>query len=159
MLPIVATLVAQGLGILGNAVMTKGKDYVEEKLGVDIETELGTPEGLLSLKQLEVEHEQFLLESALEDKRIDVDNTKNARDSNARIQESLNASWLAKNTIYIIAFLVIIGGGFMLAVSPEADVRMAAVSAITLVLGFFFGTTQSSRGKDATISNLTRSTK
>lgn len=159
--PFVATLLAQGLGLLGNAVINKGKDYVQEKLGVDIEKLTMSPEGLAELKQKEIDHEEFLVTSAienrkidLEEKKIDVGNTENARDSNTRIQESVNASWLAKNAIYIIAFIVIIGGGIMLATSREADVRMAAVSAITLVLGFFFGTTQNNRSKDATIANL-----
>jgi ABC-type multidrug transport system fused ATPase/permease subunit len=159
--PFVLTLLAQGLGILGNAVLAKGKDVISEKLGVDVEALSQSPEGLLKLKQLEVDHEEFLINGAIEnrkidlqDKALDIGNTENARDSNVKIQESTNASWLAKNTIYIIAFTVIIGGGWMLCVSPQADVRMAAVGAITLVLGFFFGTTQSSQKKDTTISNL-----
>ena len=154
MLPIVATLLAQGLGLLGNAVMAKGKDVIEEKLGIDLEAAVQTEEGLHNLRQLEVDHEQFLLTNALENRKLDVANVTNARDSNVRIQESGNASWLAKNAIYIIAFIVIIGGGVILVTSKEADVRMAAVSCITLVLGFFYGTTQQNRAKDSTIASL-----
>lgn len=164
--PLALSLMAQGLGLLGNAMLSKGKEVIEEKLGVNIEEAMQTPEGLQKLRELEMSHEEFLINAALEnrkidlqDKALDTDNTKNARDTNSRIQESPNASWLAKNTIYIIAFLVIIGGGFMLYVSQEPDVRMAAVSAITLVLGFFFGTTQSSQRKDTTISNLSEGAK
>jgi hypothetical protein len=98
--PFIATLLAQGLGILGNAVLAKGKDVIEDKLGVDIEALAQTPEGLLKLKQLEVENEQFLLTNALENRKIDleerkvdVDNTKDARASNTKIQESAQASW------------------------------------------------------------------
>lgn len=161
--PFVLTLLAQGLGLLGNAVLQKGKDVISEKLGVDVETLTQTPEGLLKLKQLEVSHEEFLITSSIENRKVDlqektldIGNTTNARDSNTRIQESSNASWMAKNAIYYIAFLVILGGGAMLSLNKEADVRMAAVSAITLVLGFFFGTTQSSSKKDTTIANLTQ---
>lgn len=152
--PFIATLLAQGLGILGNAVLTKGKDVIEEKLGVDIDALTQTPEGMIHLKQLEIEHEEFLVSSALADKGLDIDNTKNARDSNRMIQESPNASWLAKNAIYLIAFVVILGGGLMVAYSPQADARMAAVSAVMLVLGFFFGSSSQSKGKDATIAAL-----
>lgn len=159
--PFIATLLAQGLGILGNAVLQKGKSAIEEKLGVNIEELTQTPEGLFKLKQLEVDHEEFLVNAAiqnreldLKEKALDIGNVTNARDSNTRIQESSNASWLAKNAIYIIAFVVILGGGAMVALSPQADARMAAVSAITLVLGFFFGTTQSSAKKDSTIASL-----
>lgn len=159
--PFVATLLAQGLGLLGNAVLAKGKDVIEEKLGVDIESMTQTPEGLLKLKQLEVDHEEFLLTNALENRKLDIEDkklsladTQNARDSNVRIQESPNASWLAKNTIYLLAFLVVVGGGWMLYAAKEADVRMAVVSAMMLVLGFFFGSTQQSHRKDNTIANM-----
>lgn len=152
--PFVLTLLAQGLSLLGNAVIAKGKDVVQEKLGVDIESLTQTPEGLRQLKQLEVDHEEFLLKTALENRKLDLADVSNARDSNVRIQESPNASWLAKNTIYLVAFVVILGGGAMIALSKEADARMAAVSAIMLVLGFFFGTTQQSHRKDATIADM-----
>jgi ABC-type multidrug transport system fused ATPase/permease subunit len=166
MLPIVAALLSQGLGMLGNAVLAKGKDAIEEKLGINIEEAMQTPEGLQELRQKEFDHEEFLINTGikhreidLQEKALDIDNTKNARDTNTKIQESANASWLAKNTIYIIAFIVILGGGAMLAISEQADVRMAAVSAITLVLGFFFGTTNANKTKDTTIETLSRGLK
>lgn len=112
--PFIATLLAQGLGLLGNAVLAKGKDVIAEKLGVDIEALTQTPEGLLKLKQLEIDHEEYLLDNALKqaelglkDKALDIDNTKNARDTNARIQESERAAWLAKNTAYILDWLIV----------------------------------------------------
>jgi hypothetical protein len=161
--PFLLALLGQGLGILGNAVLAKGKDVIEEKLGVNIESALETEEGRQKLLQLQNDHEEFLINSALESKKLDlqeyqvkVADVANSRDANARIQESYNASWLAKNAIYMIAFTVIGGGGWMLFVSGEADVRMAAVSAITLVLGFFFGTTKNSGAKDDTIAALSR---
>ena len=159
--PFVLTLLAQGLGLLGNAVLAKGKDVISEKLGVDVEALSQTPEGLLKLRQLESDHEEFLLTNATENRKIDLEERKlevadgvNARDSNVRIQESPNASWLAKNAIYLIAFVVILGGGAMVAASAQADARMAAVSAIMLVLGFFFGTTHSSGKKDTVIAEM-----
>lgn len=112
--PFIATLLAQGLGLLGNAVLAKGKDVIEKELGVDIESMTQTPEGLLKLKQLEVDHEEYLLDNALKqaelglkDKALDIDNTKNARDTNARIQESERAAWLAKNSAYILDWLIV----------------------------------------------------
>ena len=156
--PFVLTLLAQGLGLLGNAVLAKGKDVIEEKLGINLEEAVKTPEGLEKLRQAEATHEEFLLSNALENRKVDlqeaalvVADVSNARDSNVKIQESPNASWLAKNAIYVIALVVVVGGGTMIAISKEADARMAAVSAVMLVLGFFFGTTHNrmleSRGK------------
>ena len=152
--PFIATLLAQGLGLLGNAVISKGKDVIEEKLGIDIDAATQTQEGLLQLRQLEADHEEFLLTNALEDKRLDIENTKSARDMNTRINESVNASWLSKNIPAVLAIMVVTGGGSMLAFSPDADVRTAAVGLVTLVLGFYFGSTSSSRAKDQTISDM-----
>jgi hypothetical protein len=159
-------MLAQGLGILGNAVLAKGKDVIEEKLGIDLEKATQTPAGLQKLKQLEIDHEEFLLSNALEnrkidlqDKALDIGNTTNARDMNARIQESQYSSFMAKNISSILALVVVVGGGAMLWTSPNADVRTAAVGLITLVLGFYFGSTSSSQKKDATIANLTETVK
>lgn len=161
--PFLLALLGQGLGILGNAVIAKGKDVIEEKLGINIEDSLQTAEGRQQLLQLQNDHEEFLIQSALENKRLDfqafqvqVADVSNARDANTRIQESSNASWLAKNTIYIIAFVVIGGGGWMLYTSSEADVRMAVVSCVTLVLGWFFGSSKNNGSKDDTIAKLAR---
>lgn len=164
--PLLAKLAESGLSLIGNAVLNKGKQVVEEKLGVSLDTALETDEGKQALMQLQNDHEETLLQLALDNRKLDLDfykvdasNTQNARDSNVAIQQTSNASWLAKNTAYIIAYIVIIGGGIILYRSADADVRMASVSAITLVLGFFFGTSQSSKQKDTTIENMSGATK
>ena len=72
-----------------------------------------------------------------------------------RINESANAAWLSKNVPAILALVVIIGGGIVLTTTSQADVRTAVVGLMTLVLGFYFGTSSSSRNKDATIERLT----
>lgn len=118
MIPILATLVAnlaaQGLSLIGNAVMAKGKDVVEKTLGVDIESSLGTEEGKLKLMQLQTDREEdlhaFVLaqrEQELKADQMAYQDTANSRDANARIQESSNAAWLAKNTGYVIDFIII----------------------------------------------------
>jgi hypothetical protein len=162
MLPIIATLLSQGLGLLGNAILNKGVEVINEKLGVDVEELALTSEGRQKLAQLQMDHEEFLINAALEnrkldiqEKAIDVDNTKSARDMNTRIQESVSGSFLAKNIVAVLALLVVTGGGAMLAWSPNADVRTAAVGLVTLVLGFYFGTSSGSKAKDDTIKNLT----
>lgn len=162
MLPLLLqTLLSNGLGLIGNAVLAKGKDVIEKELGVDLEKEVQTPEGMQKLAQLQNEKEETLLKYALENRKLDLEETKmyvgdvaNARDTNVKIQESPNASWIAKNCIYCVALLVVVGGGWMIYTSNEADVRMAAASAITLVLTWFFGTTKNSGAKDTTIANL-----
>lgn len=170
--PFVATLLAQGLGLLGNAVLAKGKEAISEKLGVDIEALTQSPEGLFKLKQLEIDHEEFLLDNALKkaeldlkDKALDIDNTKNARDSNARIQESDKASWLAKNSAYMLDWLIVGSTVYMLymlftkAIPPEnAEIAYLATGSLLTMCGtvvnFNRGSSSGSASRTEALVNL-----
>lgn len=159
--PILAQLAQSGLSLIGNAVLNKGKDVVEKTLGVNLEDSLATQEGKYKLLQLQLDHEEALLAAATEDRKVDMEFYKveaadrdSARDMNIKVNESEYASWLTKNIVPIIALIVVIGGGFMIAFSPEADVRLGVTSIVTLVLGFYFGTTASSKIKDSTINRM-----
>jgi hypothetical protein len=164
--PLLQGLFAQGLGTLANAVMAKGKDVIEEKLGVDIEKAMQTPEGLQQLKQAEIDHEEFLINSAIEnrkldlqEKSIDVGNTINARDSNSKIQESANASWAAKNAAYFLDY-IIVGGTMVLAYmiffvgipAQNKDIAFAAFGSLLTMCGTIinFHRGSSSGSKDKT---------
>jgi hypothetical protein len=175
--PFIATLLAQGLGLLGNAVLAKGKDVIEEKLGVDIESMTQTPEGLLKLKQLEVDNEQFLLTNALENRKVDLEerkvdigNTQGARDTNTKIQESAQASWLAKNMAYMLdgvivtCTLVLAGLMFYHAIPPEnKEIAYAAFgSLLTMcgtILNFHRGTSSGSKDKTDNMMKILGGTK
>lgn len=154
MLPVVAGLLAQGLNLVGNAVLVKGKGWVEEKTGVKLAPDM-PPEELTKLRQFELEHEEELQRLQLEENRLTYEDTKSARDMNTRINESANATWLSKNIPAILALVVVVGGGIVLTTTSQPDVRTAVVGLMTLVLGFYFGTSNSSRNKDATIARLT----
>ena len=113
MLPVfLAPLLSQGLSLIGNAVMAKGKEWVEEKTGVKLDQPLSA-EDTLKLRQYEMEHEEELLRLRIEDKRLDLSDVQGARDMNTRINESANATWLSKNVPAILA-LVVISVGFIL---------------------------------------------
>mgnify|MGYP003338308331 CR=1 FL=1 len=150
---LLAPLLAQGLSLIGNAVMAKGKDWVEEKTGVRLDQPL-SQEDVLKLRQFEMDHEEELLRLRIEDKRLDLADVQSARDMNTRINESANATWLAKNVPAILALIVIIVGFLLLGITKDADVRTAVVGLMTLVLGYYFGSTSSSRVKDDAIRAL-----
>ncbi len=154
MLPVVAGLVAQGLNLVGNAVLEKGKEWVEEKTGVKLAPDM-PPEELAKLRQYELEHEEELQRLQLEVNRLTYEDTKSAREMNTRINEASNTTWLSKNISAILALVAVVGGGITLTTTSQADVRTAVVGLMTLVLGFYFGTSSSSRNKDATIERLT----
>jgi hypothetical protein len=92
-------------------------------------------------------------------------NTDSARDMNAKVQESTNASWLAKNTAYaldigiVTATIFLAWFAFMKGV-PEANkelVYMALGSLITMsgtVLNFHRGSSQGSKDKNSEIQKL-----
>ena len=161
--PLLSQLAASGLSLLGSAVLNKGKDFVEEKLGVNLDNALQTEEGKFKLLQLQTDNEQMLLDAAIANRKIDLDyyeadakDRDSARDMNTRVNESQYASWLTKNIVPMLAIIVVVGGGSMIAFAPEADMRLGVTGIVTLVLGFYFGSSSSSKTKDATIENMSQ---
>lgn len=161
LLPIIADLAKNGLSILGNAILSKGKDVVEKQLGVDVDAAMQTEDGKVKLLQLQHEHEEFLInaniqskEQELKEQAMSYADTASARDMNTRVNESATASWLSKNVAAMLSITVVSVGFALLATTDAADVRTAVVGLLTLVLGFYFGSTSSSKGKDDLISKL-----
>ena len=64
MIPIVTALLGKGLDLVANAVMAKGKDWVENKLGVELKPDM-TSEDYAKLKIAEMQHEEELLKLKL----------------------------------------------------------------------------------------------
>lgn len=151
--------------------MAKGKQVVEEKLGVNIEEAMATPEGLLKLKQLEVDHEEFLLTHAIENRKLDLQEFQAEvadRDSARNMQEAalLQADVMAKRFIYYFSwFWSGFSALYMLFVTffpiPEKNLRFADMfsgfllgTIIAGIITYFYGSTFASRGKDRTIRAL-----
>ncbi len=162
--PFVKDLFANGLNMLGSAIVTKGKDYVEEKLGVQLPEEGKPipPEKLAELRVLELEHEAKLQQITLERAKVDLeqfkaelDDVANARDREVKIATSADAPLLNKIISPVLALLVV-GVGFVLLAFGEPDVRTAAAGLIASVLSFYFGTSVGSREKQQMIERLTK---
>jgi hypothetical protein len=92
-------------------------------------------------------------------------NTDSARDMNAKVQESTNASWLAKNTAYaldigIVSATIFLAWFAFIKGVPESNkelVYMALGSLITMcgtVLNFHRGSSQGSKDKGNEIQKL-----
>lgn len=97
---ILATLAKNGLETVAEVVKQKGKDFVEEKLGVELKPEMSEEE-ISKIRQEAMKHEEFLIQQ-------DNSNTASARDMNSRIQETDKASWLAKNTAFVLDFCIVL---------------------------------------------------
>lgn len=69
---LIAPLLSQGLSLIGNAVLAKGKEWVEEKAGVKLDQPLSA-EDTLRLRQFEMEHQEELLRLRIEEKKLGID--------------------------------------------------------------------------------------
>lgn len=174
MAPIVAALIKAGIPLIANAVLAEGKEVIEEKLGVDIGSMLGSEEGKLRLKQLELEHEQFLITAAqkraeleLESDKLDNANTADARRMNAEVQATENASHLSKVAAYYLDFTIIfstIGLAYIIFLSEKPLVNQelaytafgSLLTMCTNILNFHRGTSRGSAAKDDTIKALSQ---
>lgn len=173
MAPLIAMLAKAGLPLLTSFVLQKGKDFVEEKLNVDLTEMLGTEEGKIQLKQLEMGREQqireFLLaqaEQELASFKEEIKDKDSARERDAKITAAGGHNYRA-DTMYVLAVIII---GILVYAVLSSELDEYAKGIITLVLGRFlgyldniynfeFGTTRSSRQKDNTIDQLSRGEK
>lgn len=161
--PLLAKLAESGLSLIGNAVLNKGKQVVEEKLGVSLDDALSTEEGKLKLQQLQVDQEEALLNLALENRKVDLEfyqldmaDKASARTREVAIVDSPNSTWLNKNLVPMLALGIICAGLCTLYFHPDTEVRMAAVSLVTMVISYYFGNSSSAWKKDSTISAIAR---
>lgn len=121
-----------GIGFIDDLISEVGlplvKKGIKSVLGIDLDEKELTPEDKQKLLDSQVEIMKIDFEKLKEDNRAkefatiqDNQNTSNARDNNARIQESSNASNLAKNTPYILDFFIVISTfalGLLLFLTP-----------------------------------------
>jgi hypothetical protein len=109
MIPIVAsllgTLAQNGLGLLSSAIQAKGKEVVEQTLGVKI-SDNPSPEDVSKLRQLQFEHEEKLLELGIEKAKLELEEMKvlataaqnDADNITDRWKADMSSdSWLSKN--------------------------------------------------------------
>ena len=119
MIPIIGallgTLAENGLGLLASAIQAKGKEVVEQTLGVKI-SDNPSPEEVSKLRQLQFDHEERLLELGIEKARIEQEELKALLLAQANQENNItdrwkadmaSDSWLSKNIrpISLIAIL------------------------------------------------------
>ena len=176
MLPVVAMLLEQGLSVLGNAVLAKGKEVVEDKLGVKLPDRQKPlePEQVVRLKELEAQHEQWLIEANIRQREQELESEKlayadlgSARDREVKIATSKAAPTLNKiiTPVLAIGVLVLTFGLFAVVLFGGGEVDgnrkdlviyiLGVLSAIsTQVVAYYFGSSRGSATKDNTIRAL-----
>lgn len=172
MLPLVASLLTSlaenGLGLLSSALQAKGKEAVENVLGVRI-PDSPTAEDISKLRQLQFDHEERLLELGVEKAKQDLETFKtevqdkgSARDRDTWFIKMGQHNWRAD---FMFLMAVVIVAGLVWIVWKDSTLDEYVKGIFTLVLGRFlgyldniysfeFGTTRGSQSKDATIKNL-----
>jgi hypothetical protein len=98
MIPIVAsllgTLAENGLGLLSSAIQAKGKEVVENTLGVKI-SDNPSPEEVAKLRQLQFDHEERLLELGIEKARLEQEELKALLAAQANQENNVSDRWKA----------------------------------------------------------------
>ena len=177
MIPIVAsllgTLAENGLGLLSSAIQAKGKEVVENTLGVKI-SDNPSPEEVSKLRQLQFDHEERLLElgiekakQELEEMRIEAQDKGNARE---RDIEFIKRGMVNNRANFMFFLAVVMVGLLVWIVWKDQNINEYVKGTFTLVLGRFlgyldniysfeFGTTRGSKEKDETIKQLTGGSK
>jgi len=159
MIPIVAslltTLASNGLGLLSSAIQAKGKQVVEDTLGVKISDNPSDAE-VAKLRQLQYDHEERLLELGIEKARLEQEELKALLV--AKVQEDNNVtkrweadmtsdSWLSKNIrpgtlLYILtAYLVFAGLSAAGIQVQEAYVNLLGQWGMLVMTAYFGGRT------------------
>jgi hypothetical protein len=156
MIPIVAsllgTLAENGLGLLSSAIQAKGKEVVENTLGVKI-PDAPTAEDVSKLRQLQFEHEEKLLELGIEKAKLELEEMKvlaaaaqnDADNITDRWEADMSSdSWLSKN-IRPMSLIAIFLGYFLFAMMSAFGYN-ANESYVTLlgnwgmlIMGSYFG--------------------
>jgi hypothetical protein len=148
--PLLATLASNGLGMVADAVTKKGKEFVEEKLGIDL-TQDPSPDTVANWKVAAQQHERELLQMAYGD-------TANAR--NMQVEALRQDDLFAKRFIYIFAtfwsiFAASYIGFITFGTIPEDNQRFADTilgfllgTVVATILQFFFGSSMGSKEKD-----------
>jgi hypothetical protein len=156
MVPIIGallgTLAESGLTLLSSAIQAKGKEVVENTLGVKI-PDNPTPADVENLRQLQYEHEERLLELGIEKAKMELaelqlfaDAAKNEDNnvSNRWDADMASDSWLSKN-IRPMSLIAIFTGYFLFAMmsafgynANEAYVNLLGQWGM-LIMGAYFG--------------------
>jgi len=156
MIPIIGallgTLAENGLGLLSSAIQAKGKEVVENTLGIKI-PDSPTPADVEKLRQLQYEHEERLIELGIEKAKLELAEmemyAKAAQSDAENITDRWKAdmssdSWLSKN-IRPMSLIAIFCGYFLFAMMSAFGYN-ANESYVTLlgnwgmlIMGAYFG--------------------
>ena len=166
LLPIIQPLLSNGLNLVANAVLAKGKKVVEDKLGVELKPDMSS-EDLAKIQMAQMEHEEELMRLRIEEDKLDLaelemrlKDVDSARDREVQIAISDKAPLLNKIVTPVLALGVVALTFILFAIvmfddTPVDPSRkdiliyvLGVLSAIaTQIVSYYFGSSQSSKDK------------
>jgi len=163
---ILTPLLGNGLNLVANAVMAKGKDFVEKKLGVELKPDMSS-EDLAKIQIAQMEHEEELLKLRLQHDSLDLaelemllKSTNDARQREVQIANSDKAPLLNKIVTPVLALSILLLTFVLFGVVMFNDTPLEAsrkdiliyilgvLSAIaSQIVSYYFGSSQGSKDK------------
>ncbi len=133
---IVSGLISNGLPKIADAVLEKGVDYVEQKLGVTLKPEDEMkPEDVKYLRERAMRHAEFMVEQEVKDKANARDMAKAAMASNDWFVRRFTYFFITAWSIFAMVYIPYITFGTI----PVENTRFADT-----ILGFMLGTVMAS---------------
>ncbi len=112
--PFLAMLLSNGLRLVANAALVKGKEFIKEKTGIDVEQASLSEADVLKLRQFQAEHEEELLRLQLEDNKLSLEETKaylgdvqDARKNMTALLTDVNTPWFVKSVQPALAIFIV----------------------------------------------------
>ena len=165
-----------GIGFIDDLITDIGMPLVKKGVkaltGIDLESKELTAEDKQKIMDSQIEIMKIDFEKLKEDNRAkefitiqDNQNTANARDNNTKVQESDKASWLAKNTPFILDFIIvfavfILGYSLLFVQIPEENIQIVNITfgALLGIMGTVYnyhrGSSNGSAAKNELINKL-----
>lgn len=166
MLPaLLQPLIAGGFNLISNAVLAKGKEWVEDKTGVKLDNPSQLSEAdMLKLQQFELEHEEELLRLKVEDNKVSAELEKaylkdrqDARDlqKTALFSEDI---FVRRFIYYYAIFWSVSAAAYIAFITfgsiPTDNIRFADTilgfllgTIVSTIIGFFYGSSKGSHDK------------
>ena len=165
MIPIIAALAGQGLGLIGNLITGKGIEYatnfIKDKTGIDIGSVTDKPlsnEDALALRKFQVENELELKKLALDETKVylaDIQDARGMQKEALHQEDTFSKRFIYYLSILVIVLVFIFDYMLFFVNYPVANRDMINqvsgilnASALIMILAFFYGSSKSSGDKN-----------
>lgn len=163
MLPIIAGLAGQGLGLIGNLITGKGIDFatkfIKDKTGIDINPEKPlSKEDALALRKFQAENEKELRMLALEETKAflgDVQDARGMQKEALKQEDTFSKRFIYYFAVLLVVMVFIFDMHLFYIAYPEANRDMINQisgmlngTALITIVAFFYGSSSGSKNKD-----------